>query len=221
MPFKDFSIEEARASDVNTYLMNQMVITCTSSTRPPSPVEGMHIWETDTKALFVRAGASWRLLNSIPIWVYKTGVESVVNSTTLQDDDHLKVVVHPKSAYLWYLSIKVQGPQSVGIRLSWSIPSGATINWSTQAPWIAQTSSEHATISINSLSVGSAADIATMDDQFNPTHYVIVGTCITGNIGGTVQLRWAQTTANPTACSVVGNVVSNGAISTLVFHRVA
>lgn len=46
-------------TDLNTYLMRQTVIVCTSGTRPPSPVEGMVIFETDTNRLNVYTGAAW------------------------------------------------------------------------------------------------------------------------------------------------------------------
>lgn len=47
------------ATDVNTYLMRQAVITCTSVTRPSSPGEGMTIAETDTDKLLTYDGAGW------------------------------------------------------------------------------------------------------------------------------------------------------------------
>lgn len=49
------------ASDVNTYLMNQAVIVCTSGTRPSSPTEGMTIAETDTDRILTYDGTDWRV----------------------------------------------------------------------------------------------------------------------------------------------------------------
>ena len=49
MAYKQFNAGDVlTASDVNTYLMNQTVIVCTSGSRPPSPNDGMVIYETDT-----------------------------------------------------------------------------------------------------------------------------------------------------------------------------
>lgn len=60
MGFKTFNVSDVlTASDVNTYLMKQAVITCTSSTRPASPVEGMTIYQTDTDNTWVYDGATW------------------------------------------------------------------------------------------------------------------------------------------------------------------
>jgi hypothetical protein len=49
MPYKVFGAEAALSSDANTYFMRQVIISCTSATRPPSPQDGMKIYETDTK----------------------------------------------------------------------------------------------------------------------------------------------------------------------------
>lgn len=60
MAFKTFAVGDVlTASDVNTYLMKQAVIVCTSGTRPSSPPEGMHIYQTDTDSEFVYSGSGW------------------------------------------------------------------------------------------------------------------------------------------------------------------
>lgn len=60
MPFKTFTAGDVlTASDVNTFLMNQSVIVCTSSTRPSSPVEGQTIYETDTDVYKTYTGSVW------------------------------------------------------------------------------------------------------------------------------------------------------------------
>lgn len=60
MPIKTFAPGVLTSSDVNTYLMNQAIITCTSSTRPSSPSEGMTIYETDTDAYVFWNGSTWK-----------------------------------------------------------------------------------------------------------------------------------------------------------------
>jgi len=59
MAFKTFAPGVLTSSDVNTFLMRQAVITCTSSTRPASPSEGMTIYETDTNLYKVYDGSNW------------------------------------------------------------------------------------------------------------------------------------------------------------------
>jgi hypothetical protein len=60
VPFKTFTANDVlTAADVNDYLMEQAVISCTSGTRPSSPVEGMTIRETDTDRLLSYDGSGW------------------------------------------------------------------------------------------------------------------------------------------------------------------
>lgn len=69
MAFKTFSAGDVlTASDVNTYLMGQAVITCTSATRPASPSEGMTIYETDTDRFYGYSGSAWEVLSRIGAW---------------------------------------------------------------------------------------------------------------------------------------------------------
>jgi hypothetical protein len=64
MAFKTFAPGVLTSSDVNTFLMRQSIIVCTSSTRPASPNEGMTIYETDTKLYQVYSGTTWQILAS-------------------------------------------------------------------------------------------------------------------------------------------------------------
>ena len=60
MGYKQWAFEEELTSpDVNGYLMKQVVITCTTGTRPSSPVEGMTIYETDTDRYAKYTGSTW------------------------------------------------------------------------------------------------------------------------------------------------------------------
>jgi hypothetical protein len=62
MAFKTFSPGVLTSSDVNTFLMRQAVIVCTSSTRPASPNEGMTIYETDTDLFAFYTGTAWQYI---------------------------------------------------------------------------------------------------------------------------------------------------------------
>lgn len=51
MPFKVFTNGSILPdTDLNDYLMEQVIISCTSGTRPGSPNDGMMVFETDTEA---------------------------------------------------------------------------------------------------------------------------------------------------------------------------
>lgn len=59
MPFKTFTPSVLTAAEMNDYLMKQAVITCTSGTRPSSPVKGMTIYETDNDQYVTYNGSAW------------------------------------------------------------------------------------------------------------------------------------------------------------------
>lgn len=66
MPWRTFpSGQNPTAEVIQKYLMNQVVIVCTSTTRPGVPVEGMVIFEADTRSFLVWIGGAWdRFANS-------------------------------------------------------------------------------------------------------------------------------------------------------------
>lgn len=66
MPWRTFpSGQNPTAEVIQKYLMNQVVIVCTSTTRPGTPVEGMVIFEADTRSFLVWIGGAWdRFANS-------------------------------------------------------------------------------------------------------------------------------------------------------------
>lgn len=71
------------ASDIQTYLMNQAVITCTSGTHPANPPEGMVIFETDNNAFLFCSnivGPVWSPLNTHI--AYQTSTAATSNATT-------------------------------------------------------------------------------------------------------------------------------------------
>jgi hypothetical protein len=68
MAFKVFTPGVLTSSDVNTFLMRQSVIVCTSTTRPASPNEGMTIYETDTDRYRTYSGTAWENLADSGAW---------------------------------------------------------------------------------------------------------------------------------------------------------
>lgn len=90
MAFKTFVDSVALpASDLNTYLMKQAVIVCTSGTRPASPTEGMTIYETDTDRLLIYTTSTtgFRQPWNMP-WGYinKTTSTSTTTGITTEQD---------------------------------------------------------------------------------------------------------------------------------------
>lgn len=56
------------AEILQKYLMNQVVITCASTARPPTPVEGMTIFEVDTGTFRAWYGGIWARLAKAGDW---------------------------------------------------------------------------------------------------------------------------------------------------------
>jgi hypothetical protein len=72
MPFKTFTAGVLTSSEVNTYLMQQAIIVCTSTTRPSLPTEGMTIYETDTDTYRTYSGSAWEVMLKSGAWITYT-----------------------------------------------------------------------------------------------------------------------------------------------------
>lgn len=74
----------ALANALNTDVGNVAktgIIVCTSGTRPASPVEGQHIWQTDTKSGMVYTSGAWRRNG---VFDFETiGTAAVTEGTTI------------------------------------------------------------------------------------------------------------------------------------------
>ncbi|WP_433252847.1 hypothetical protein ACQPYK_08540 [Streptosporangium sp. CA-135522] len=200
MPFKDFTAGDIlTASDVDTYLMGQAVIVCTSTSRPISPVTGMRIWQTDTLSTYVYSGASWRFLNGLSQFVRKSVDESLTSSTTVQDDDELFVAVVANAVYRIQTFIRYNSPTAADMRLTWSGPSGTVLRWGTFAPHIAQTNRDSVTVGFGVFNLTDGADVG----GFGGNAVAIpMGLLTTSGSAGTLRLRWAQSTSTASATTV-------------------
>lgn len=86
MAFKTFTAGSVlTAADVNDYLMEQVVITCTSGTRPGSPNEGMTIYETDTDRIMVYNGSAWTLAAALGTALPRCSVSRSTNQSIAEN----------------------------------------------------------------------------------------------------------------------------------------
>lgn len=70
----------AASADFNS-VASQVIITCTSSTRPGAPTEGMTIYETDTDKIYVRDGSSnWVEVMRLGAWTTYTPAVTQVSA---------------------------------------------------------------------------------------------------------------------------------------------
>ena len=73
MGFKSWATNEVLTStDMNTFVSKQVITTCTSVTRPASPVEGQTVYETDTDKYTVWDGAAWQEVLQVGAWTSYT-----------------------------------------------------------------------------------------------------------------------------------------------------
>ena len=134
MPFKDWGLEVLTSSDVNTYLMQQVIIRCTSTTRPGSPSEGWHIYETDTRRFLVYKSGSWVRQGEQELYAVKTSDETT-SSTSMHNDAHLFVPVAASRTY--WLDLLLMGSGTLSghnLVARWSVPSGSTMLWASNHP---------------------------------------------------------------------------------------
>lgn len=142
-----------------------------------------------------------RLLEQlVPLYVIKGSDESVVSSTTVQDDDELFIANIPVGT--WQLSgeLWVAGTSGINqdVKYGWTFPAG-TLTWSgggLHPDWA------------NSASNRDVVFEGDVLDTSSPSNARAYGTVTGGNIptqisgilqntaAGTLQLQWAQNTSN-------------------------
>lgn len=211
MPFKDFTTEILTSADVDTYLMSQVIIRCTSSTRPSSPAQGWHIYETDTSRFMVYNGSSWVSEGATIAKAIKTVDESLTSSTTMQDDDQLFLPVEANTDYWIESHILFRSETTADLNIQPSYPSGTTFAWSNGAPatndaggnsygqvWfqaLTSTGTSTALVTIGGLSIGMAAALP------------LKGLLRVGANAGTFKFRWSQSVSNSNASTVHANSI--------------
>ncbi|MEU8270822.1 hypothetical protein AB0B89_27150 [Sphaerisporangium sp. NPDC049002] len=194
MPFKSWTVGEIlTAADLNSYLMSQVIIRCTSGTRPASPAQGWHIYETDTSKFLVYTGSAWVPEGSQRRQKTKSADETVNNSTAVQDDDHLFLSVDANTNYLVEALIVYNSNSTADFQMGWSGPSGATFTWASGG-MDTTVSGSLGSIDLKSRDIATTAD----SGGWNFSDLIVrpAGRLAVGATAGTFRFRWAQNTAN-------------------------
>jgi hypothetical protein len=200
MPFKDFTVGEVLSSaDVDLYLMSQVIIRCTSSTRPSSPAEGWHIYETDTQRFMVYKSGAWRI-EAPYTFVRKPSDETVTSSTSLQDDNDLFVSVAANATYWVDGFIIYSGSDVADINAGWSAPAGATFDWALNTGDNTATSANMPIYRLSSL-VTDTIFVGCIGSTLRLSA-PLTGVLVTAGTSGTLRFRWAQLASNATASTV-------------------
>jgi len=125
--------------------------------------------------------------------VVKSVAETVVSSTTFQDDDELTFVTEPNTVYAFKMMLLLT--QNGGeFKFRWTLPTGAT-----------------GTVSIDNITSASA----TLTQDITTSHTILTtgglvtdvvvfeGRIVTGSEGGSANLQWAQNVSNPSLSAVL------------------
>jgi hypothetical protein len=182
VPFKTFTTGEVlTAVNVNDYLMEQAVISCTSGTRPSSPNEGMAIYETDTDSLVIYNGSAWVAAVTHQGWTDYSGSLAWTASGTNPDIGNGSF----SSAYARYgRTIIYRGRITMG-----STTTYGTGSWLVSLPVDAQATVEVGTAAVfdNSTSTNNQPAAVRVSTAPLANFYATGGT-----ISATVPITWAD-----------------------------
>jgi len=131
--------------------------------------------------------------------IRKTADETVNNSVTFQNDDHLLFTVAANEVWFFDGFIRFTTTVVADIKFAFVVPVGAIVHWSLSK--IVNLSAEHP---IYSPAAGAGASI-TLDCPGGERVVHLIGTIVFGGTAGNLQLRWAQATAEATNTQVLLN----------------
>lgn len=131
-----------------------------------------------------------------PRYAYKTGTETVNNTATLQNDDDLFLTVAASTRYDFELFIVYNSGTTPDLKLGWTLPTGATNRYMYQffdgTNWVAAAGGTAVPTAGVALG-GFGADL--------PARFK--GTLNISTTAGTMQIQWAQNTANASNTSIL------------------
>jgi hypothetical protein len=178
--------------------------------------DGLTAWgpgNASTDVTLARTGAAaMTLTGSLTVtgiggtlFARKTASQSVTNSTTLQDDTHMQLSVTANSTYRLEGYLIFNGAASAAnLKMGWSAPSGATLDWIGTGQNATATTTSGPVITNSQTIASNTYQLGTIGTGTNMAA-LIKGLLIVGGTGGTFKLQWAQATANATATTMVQN----------------
>lgn len=137
--------------------------------------------------------------DALGIWALKTSTESVTSSTTLQNDDQLVLPMSANSKYLIEGFWLYDGATAGDMKVAFTVPSGASLNWAAFGPTSGVSVSSYnafaSTTSGGTLAIACNGTGSVMCMQ--PKGYVA-----TSSTSGNLQLQWAQVASSGTATRI-------------------
>lgn len=142
------------------------------------------------------------LNNQVKI-IYKSADETVNNSTTLQNDDHLILPVGANEVWAFTLCLLFRSGTTPDLKYAFTAPSGATVQFLS-------------TIYFDSIGDGASTTVATIPG--NGTTVTVVdtatGVITASNTAGNMTLQWAQNVQNSSDTKVLAG-------SYIIAHKLA
>jgi hypothetical protein len=192
MPFKVYSSGDLLTTvDLDTYIVSQCVIRCTSGTRPSEPSEGWHIYETDTQQLFAFKGGQW--VSYVPTvgnerFVIKSADQSSTSTSDI-NDSHLTISVSANRTYIWEIFCCVSSASNgEHFDIDLSIPTDALVSTSW---WYPQDGEEG---NLNKWNGNSATSSTFIETSTNGVVVRALGSLIVSNTPGSFTFRWRSIT---------------------------
>jgi len=155
----------------------------------------------DKGSVLVRSnGSAWVQVGAgsaefAALTVVKSANESINNSSSMQNDDHLVLAVAANTTYLLDAYLRYEATTTGDIKAGFSVPTGAAVDWNALC-----LPGTHSSGTSGSLSVLARTDAqtATLGGAGAGTLLVarITGTVTVGGTAGSLQFRWAQQTAD-------------------------
>ena len=143
-----------------------------------------------------------------PKVVHKTADETVNNSTTLQNDDHLYFAMAANEIWAFDIILLFASSTAADFIFSFSLPTGATLRGFTIYKGSGETLTSLAAIEGNAITCMGAGSTTPR------VQAIFKGLVFNGANAGNFQLTWAQGTAEAT-----DTVLKKG--SCIIFHKIA
>jgi len=126
--------------------------------------------------------------------IRKTALETVINSITLQDDDHLLLALAANEVWEFEGTLLLTGAETGDFKMAFTIPSGATISWSALG-LLGPATAENQLVTSNVIEAsGAAITFGVLNGKKIPV--IFRGVVVNGATAGNLQLQWAQSVSD-------------------------
>lgn len=203
-------------SDYNTGVESRLVKRYASvadrTARNATPTEGELSYLLDLNRFDFYSGAAWTTLQSSlvaqPITVtVKTATESVVSSTTMQNDNDFFFSAAASSTYKVELDLFISGPNgsSVGeILCQWTVPTSTTSDFGIMSQDWGLASGAIGSVNLQAgHSTGTTTATVLLGTSVFQCYARVSAVFRVGGTAGTIQFQWAQNTSNATASNIL------------------